>query len=183
MKIGLLGFGTVGQGIATILKQNQKLLESRTQTQFEIKAALVRDLEKSKPLAPPTLGLTTDPDTILNDPEIQIIIEVMGGNEPALAYIKKALSQKKHVVTANKAVIATHRSELQELAEKNQVNLYFEASVGGGIPIIRTLSIGYAANQIQSLYGILNGTTNYILTHMEREKKEYPQILKNETIH
>jgi homoserine dehydrogenase len=175
MKIGLLGFGNVGQGIAAILNENASLLTKRTHLTFTIKKALVRNIEKSQGSVP----LTTDANDILNDAEIDTIIEVIGGEEPALSYIKTALSSGKNVVTANKAVIAKHRTTLLELARKNKVQIRFEASVGGGIPILQALTMGYAANQIQSLYGILNGTTNYILTQMETEQKEYPQILKN----
>lgn len=179
MKIGLLGLGNVAEGILSILKDNHKLLQARTGESFEVKSALVRNLEKAQEKAPSSLKLTTQASDILEDPKIDIVIEVMGGEEPALTYIKTALKNKKHVITANKAIIAQHRPELLKLAQENNVQLLFEASVAGGIPIIRTLTIGYAANHIHSLYGILNGTTNYILTNMEREEKEYPQILKN----
>ena len=174
MNIGLLGLGNVGQGVLEILKKNKELLKD-----IHLKTALVRDLAKAKKVASKTLSLTTNASDILNDPEIDIVIELMGGEEPALTYIKQALKNKKHVITANKAIIAQHKTELLALAEKNHVQLLFEAAVGGGIPIIQTLTTGYAANQIHSLYGILNGTTNYILTNMEREEKEYPHILKN----
>ncbi|MSR88567.1 MAG: homoserine dehydrogenase [Candidatus Margulisbacteria bacterium] len=179
MKIGLLGLGNVAEGILSILKDNHTLLHSRTGESFEVKSALVRNLEKARKIAPSSLKLTTQASDILENTEIDIVIEVMGGEEPALTYIKTALKNKKHVITANKAIIAQHRPELLKLAQENNVQLLFEASVAGGIPIIRTLTIGYAANHIHSLYGILNGTTNYILTNMEREEKEYPQILKN----
>ena len=144
VQVGLLGFGTVGSGVVQIFQNNAALMARKTGTDLKIKKILVRDLQKKRPLVAEA-ELTTDPDSILNDPEIQIIIELMGGEEQALNLMLAALKKGKHVVTANKDVIARHGRELFAAAEANNVNLLFEASVGGGIPIIRPLKRCLAA--------------------------------------
>lgn len=178
LTIALLGFGVVGQGIAKIIQENQTLLTHRCNQTIRIKYILVSNTSKSRPDLPKHATLCTDITPILNDKDIDIIIEVMGGETPAFDYIKHALNAGKHVISANKEIIAKHQKELFELSKKNNVECYYEAAVGGGIPIIRTLKVGLAANRITGIYGILNGTTNYILSKIEDEKKEFEEVLK-----
>jgi homoserine dehydrogenase len=178
IKVGLLGCGNVGKATHDILIKNVTLLEERIGCSIEIKSFAVRTLEKYSHLTEISDKLTTDVDSILNDPEISIIVEVMGGEYPAFDYICTALKNKKYVVTANKEVISKHKKTFFELAKENNVDIFFEAAVGGGIPIIRSLKVGFAANKIQHLLGILNGTTNYILTKIEEENKDFRDVLK-----
>lgn len=165
VQIGLLGFGTVGSGVVRILQNNSEMMMRKTDTDIRIKKILVRNLEKQRPLTTPA-QLTTQAKDILDDPEIEIVVELIGGEEPALQLMTQALNNGKHVVTANKDLIARHGRELFSIAEKNGVNLLFEASVGGGIPIIRPLKRCLAANRITKVMGIVNGTTNYMLDQM-----------------
>lgn len=178
IKVGLLGFGNVGQGIYTILTQNSTLLTQRIGSPIKITKVGVRSPKKYKGILPEDL-LTTDIQSILTDPDIDIIVEVMGGETPAFDYICTALSNEKYVVSANKEVISKHKKIFFNVAKENNVDIYFEASVGGGIPIIRSLKVGLAANRIDRIAGILNGTTNYILTKIEEEKESFNTILKN----
>lgn len=173
MKIGLLGFGTVGSGVFEII-QSPALRDSG----FSIEAALVRDMEKYRPLVGDKVSLVTDPYVILNNKEIQVIVEVLGGISEPFEYISYALKQKKHVVTANKAVLAAHMQELLTLAKENGVSLLYEASVGGGIPLIRPMAESAAINSFHEVYGILNGTSNFILTKMAKEGLEFSEALK-----
>ncbi|MGE4170646.1 MAG: homoserine dehydrogenase [Candidatus Margulisiibacteriota bacterium] len=179
INIGLLGFGTVGQGVVEILNKHQAAFKQRTGKTIQVKSVLVRNLEKAKahPLAG-TVAITTNPGDILNDPDIHIVIEVLGGETPAKVFITQALEAKKHVITANKEVVSKHKSKFIALAVENQVDFYFEAAVGGSLPIIRSLKVGYGANEIQALYGILNGTTNFMLTKIEEDQKDYADVLK-----
>ncbi|MDI3522665.1 MAG: homoserine dehydrogenase [Bacillota bacterium] len=166
LAIGLLGLGTVGSGVAELISRNGEHIAERAGIPMVVKKALVRDLARPRNVGecPP---LTTDPESILADPEIDVVVEVLGGEEPALSYILAALRAQKHVVTANKELLAKHGKELFAAAKENGADLYFEASVGGGIPIIRPLKDCLAGNTIEKVYGIVNGTTNYILTQME----------------
>jgi len=166
INVGLLGLGNVGTGVIALLERNRHLIENRLGCEVIVKRILVQDLTKPRDVA--VLGRITDRvDDILGDKEISIVVEVMGGEEPAYSYIKRALSVGKHVVTANKQVIADHGSELTRDAAKAGVSLMFEASVGGGLPVIRPIQECLAANEMTSVMGILNGTTNYILTQMD----------------
>jgi homoserine dehydrogenase len=176
VNIGLLGLGTVGSGVAEVLDVNGAHIAERAGIPLVVKKALVRDLNRPRTVSicPP---LTTDPSDILADPEIDVVVEVLGGEEPALTYILAAMRNGKHVVTANKELLAKHGKELFAAAKENQVDLYFEASVGGGIPIIRPLKDCLAGNRIDKVYGIVNGTTNYILTQMA-SGKSYDDALK-----
>ncbi len=174
LTIGLLGLGNVGKGVADLLQQNAHLLERRLGHPIRLKTALVRSLNR---VAPPGVHLTTSPDDILDDPDIDVVVEVMGGENPAFGYISKAIQCGKYVVTANKEVISKHKKQLFNLAIHHQVDLFYEAAVGGGIPLIRTLKVGLAANRIESIVGILNGTTNYILTQMIDHKMAYRDAL------
>lgn len=177
IKIALLGLGTVGSGVLNLISQNRDLIEQRAGAAIAIKKILVRDLTKSRQLFNLNVELTTDIDSILTDPEIDIIIEVMGGEHPAVEYMLQAIQAGKHVITANKDVVAKHGRSLFTAAEANQVNLHFEASVGGGIPIIRPLKQCLAANRIQEIMGIVNGTTNFMLTKMTADKSDFATVL------
>lgn len=179
LKIGLLGFGNVGQGVFNILQENNRLLKKRVGKEIVIKTIAVRSPEKYQHLNIGTTTLTNDPLGVINDPEISVIVELIGGELPAFDYICKALKANKHVVTANKEVISKHKNTFFELAKKHNVDILFEAAVAGGIPIIRSLKVGYAANRIDKLFGILNGTTNYILTKIEEDQKEFKTVLKD----
>ncbi|UWG95673.1 homoserine dehydrogenase [Dehalobacter sp. DCM] len=175
--IGLLGFGTVGSGTAAILENNRYDISTRSNTEIVIKKALVRDIRKQRPGAE-HITLTNDPNEILEDPEIDIVVELIGGIEPARSYILQALNNGKNVVTANKDLLAESGEELLEAARVNGRDLYFEASVAGGIPIIAALRQSLTANKITSLVGIINGTTNYILSAMTEQGRDFADVLK-----
>tara|TARA_B100000427_G_scaffold321510_1_gene322207 strand:- start:16227 stop:17513 length:1287 start_codon:yes stop_codon:yes gene_type:complete len=178
IEIGLIGFGNVGQDVYRILNENGSLISKRIGQPIYIKKIAVRSIEKYLDIVPETSLLTTNVDEIINDPNISIVIEVIGGESPALEYITSALTNKKHVVTANKEVISKHKKHFFKMAQTNGIDICFEAAVGGGIPIIRSLNVGFAANKINAFYGIINGTTNYILTKIKEEKKEFNTVLK-----
>ncbi|MZQ76262.1 MAG: homoserine dehydrogenase [Peptoclostridium sp.] len=178
IKIGLLGFGTVGSGVYSILEDNKDKIESHIQKKLQIKKILVRDIGKQRNVSVPAELFTTDVAEVIDDPEIDIVVELMGGIEPAGGYIRTAIENKKHIVTANKALIATQGDEIYNLACKNGVELRYEASVGGGIPIISTLTQSLAANNVDEICGIINGTTNFILTQMDEQGMEFEEALK-----
>ncbi len=178
LKIGLLGFGTVGQGVYELLEKNKSLIKEKTGLEWEIKKILVRDKEKRREVKVPSELLTTDPYEILEDREVNIICELMGGIEPAITYILKALEKGKHLITANKAVLAERGEEVFKLAQEKGVFLGFEASVAGGIPIIKTLRESLIGNQLERIMGIINGTTNYILTKMLEEDLSFERSLE-----
>ncbi|AFV01936.1 Homoputative protein dehydrogenase [Dehalobacter sp. UNSWDHB] len=175
--IGLLGFGTVGSGTAAILENNRYDISTRTNADITIKKALVHDIHKPRPDCRGII-LTDDPREITDDPEIDIVVEVMGGIEPARTLILTAMANGKNVVTANKDLLAQNGEELLEAAKKNGRDLYFEASVAGGIPIIAALRQSLTANRISSLLGIINGTTNYILSAMTEQGRNFADVLK-----
>ena len=178
LKIGLLGLGTVGTGVLTLLKEHQEKISQVTGMNVVIEKAFVRNLETKQAQAEEYgLSLTTSIDDILEDKEIQIVVELMGTIEPAKTYIMKALEKGKHIVTANKDLLAQHGSELVALAQKHHCDLYYEASVAGGIPILRTIANSLAADNIQKVLGIVNGTTNYMLTQMVSADKSYEEAL------
>jgi len=177
--IGLLGVGTVGGGVLKIYGQHRADLEARAGCALRIVAAVTRDV--TAPRAGLAIGdwpLTTDPERVLADPAISLVIEVIGGLEPARTFVRRALEAGKHVVTANKALLATHGGELFDAARRRGVLLGFEAAVAGGVPIIGALRDGLAANRILSLYGILNGTANFILTKMTDEGGDFDAALQ-----
>jgi len=178
IKIGLLGLGTVGTGVAKVLEQNGKDIETKVGRRIELGAVLVRNLQKKRNVELKPGVLTDDPAKILDNPEIDIVVEVMGSIETAYQYIIRAFENKKAVVTANKDLIAVHGKELFEAAEKNGCDFFFEASVAGGIPIIRPLKECLCGNKINMIMGIINGTTNYILTKMSREGSDFEEALK-----
>ena len=177
INIALLGLGTVGQGIVNVLKENNHEISQKVGFPINIKTVLVRNIEKAKAFDA-NLNLTTDFSDIINDAEINIVVEVMGGENPARQYMLQALQAKKHVITANKDVVALHGREMFEAATAHKVDFMFEASVGGGIPIIRPLKQCLTANKITEVMGIVNGTTNYMLTKMSNEGMDYTQVLK-----
>lgn len=177
INIALLGLGTVGQGIVNVLKENNHEISQKVGFPINIKTVLVRNIEKAKAFDA-SLNLTTDFSDIINDAEINIVVEVMGGENPARQYMLQALQAKKHVITANKDVVALHGREMFEAATAHKVDFMFEASVGGGIPIIRPLKQCLTANKITEVMGIVNGTTNYMLTKMSNEGMDYTQVLK-----
>jgi homoserine dehydrogenase len=176
INIGMLGLGTVGTGVVRVLQKRQ--FQARPGVDYRVKTIAVADVNKPRRVDLNGITITSDAETILNDPEIDIVIETIGGREPAFSFICQALRNHKPVVTANKALIATCGGELLKIAAENEVDLLCEASVGGGIPIIKGLREGLAANRIESIYAILNGTSNYILTRMHQEELEFEQALK-----
>lgn len=178
VSIGLLGLGVVGTGVIKIINDHHEKLSHQLGTDVQVKSVLVRSLDKQRDVSLEDMFLTTDPNEILNDPEIDIVIEVMGGIEEAREYILKAFAAKKHVVTANKDLVALHGPELIEAARNNKCDFYYEASVAGGIPIIRGIADGLSSDRITKIMGIVNGTTNYILTKMDKEGLSYDVALK-----
>lgn len=178
VNIGILGLGTVGTGVAKILLTQKELLKTRSSLTFNLKSIADINWNVKRDLNLEGIRCLTDADQVLNDPEIDIVVETIGGYEPAFSFICRALRNRKHVVTANKALIATRGRELFKIAKENGVDLLFEASVGGGIPIIKGLREGLIANKIESMYGILNGTSNYILTRMHLDDLEFEEALK-----
>jgi len=178
VKIGLLGFGVVGQGVWKLLQENSTEILDNTGIHVEVSHILVRDLQKKRLLPPDHPLYTTKWEKLLEDEELAIIIELMGGVEPARSYIEEALKAGKHVVTANKALLAQHGAALTKLANENNVQLRYEASVAGGIPILQAIRESLLANRIQSIMGIVNGTTNYILTRMTQEGITFEEALK-----
>ncbi len=166
--IGLLGLGNVGSGVARILHEKADVYARQIGAALELKRVLVRDPQKARDFNVDARLLTTNADDILGDPSIEIVIEVMGAEEPAFDYLKRALAAGKFVVTANKEVMAKHGGELLRLAREHNVDLLYEASVGGGIPIIAPLKRDLLANDLLSVTAIINGTTNYILTSMTK---------------
>ncbi|HZK26393.1 MAG TPA: homoserine dehydrogenase [Thermoclostridium sp.] len=178
VNIGIIGLGTVGTGVARVLLQQRELLKTRTQVMFNLKAISELDWDKERDIDLSTVKCTTDAQELIDDSVIDVIVETIGGYEPAFTFVSRALQNGKHVVTANKALIATRGSELFKIAQENDVKLLFEASVGGGIPIIKGLREGLIANKIERMYGILNGTSNYILTKMHKDDLEFSEALK-----
>ncbi len=176
--VGLVGWGTVGCGVIQTLRENAAAIEARLGCGLELMRVADLDLARERPVSVPRERLTTNAEDILQDPEIKIVIELMGGLKAARALICSALEKGKHVVTANKALLAHEGNELFGLARQKGVSLSFEASVGGGIPIIKALREGLAANRITKIFGILNGTANYILTRMTDNGLTFAQALK-----
>jgi homoserine dehydrogenase len=175
--IGLLGCGTVGGGVLRLLAQNAEQLAARVGAPIEVRRVLRRDTSRPRPEGCKSEWLTTDPEAILSDPAVDIVIEVMGGEEPARKYLDRAMTSGKGVVSANKLLIAKHGQQLLQTAARNSVDLAFEAAVGGGIPVIRTLREALTGDSVVSVHGILNGTCNYILTRMRNEGATFASIL------
>lgn len=175
--VGILGVGTVGSGVLHVLQQKGDRIARTLGARIVVRRALVRDLERQRDVRLGNELLTADPNVVLEDAEIDVVVELLGGDEPARAYIERALTSGKHVVTANKEVIAKHGRELLAIADERGVNLFYEASVGGGIPIIRVLRRDLVANEITQIQAIINGTTNYILSDME-QGRDYAEALR-----
>ena len=175
LKVGMLGCGVVGSDVARLLESNSADLAARSGAKLELSKIGVRNLNRT---GVPTNLLTTDLDSIVKDPSIDLIIEVIGGIEPARALILQALANKKSVVTANKALLAKHAAELFEVADKNGVDLYYEAAVAGAIPILRPMRESLVGDHVQRVMGIVNGTTNYILTKMDESGAPFEGALK-----
>lgn len=176
INVAVLGYGIVGSGVAEVIGKNSRSIGIRAGEEIRVKRILdIRDF----PDSPDQALLTKNPDDVFNDDSINIVVETIGGTRIAHEYTKKAFGLKKHVVTSNKELVATHGPELLKMARDNGVNYLFEASVGGGIPIIRPLNQCLAANVINGITGILNGTTNYILTQMRKEGREFADALKS----
>ncbi len=176
--LGLIGFGNIGTGVVKLLQDNADLLEKRLGAKLILKKIADINIASPRIVAVDPQVLTTDASLILNDPEIDIVIELVGGYDVARRFITEALKRGKHVVTANKALLATYGNDLFSLAEEQQRNICFEASVGGTIPIIKTIREGLVANRIQSVLGIMNGTSNFILTKMTDDGKDFTIVLK-----
>ena len=177
IKVGLIGFGTVGAGMVEALSTNRRLIEDRVGAGIVLKRIADLDIDSDRGVKVDPEVLTTDAMEVVNDPEIDIIVELMGGCDQAMEYIVAAMERGKQVVTANKALIAQHGRLLFETAERYGVEVAFEASVAGGIPIIKALREGLAANRIKAILAILNGTSNYILTRMTREGVSFDEAL------
>ncbi len=173
IRVGIIGVGTVGTSVVKVLEKNQDIITARAGKEIRVVKGVVRNLDKKRDIDIP---LTTDPYEVTDDPDIDIVVELMGGVEEAYEVVRRALQNKKAVVTANKALLAYHRYELQELA--GDIPFEFEASVAGGIPIIKALREGLSANHIEAIRGIMNGTCNYILTKMANEGVEFEEVLK-----
>lgn len=179
IKIGLLGMGNIGTGTYKTLDMNRAEVEKAVGAEVEIVKILEKDTERDRGIYVDKSKFTIDPDEIFKDPDIDIVIELLGGIEPATSFMISAMENGKHVVTANKAALAANYRKLLDTAKENDVMLKFEASVGGGIPILSTLTGPLMANKFEEIMGILNGTTNYILTMMTKEGLDYETALKD----
>jgi homoserine dehydrogenase len=178
IKVGLIGFGTVGAGVVKILQKNYRLIENRMGAKIILKRIADIDLKTDRGVKLKPGVLTRRAQDVIEDPEIDIVMELIGGIEPAKTYILNAIRNNKHIVTANKALLALHGDEIFREAHRFGVDVNFEASVGGGIPLIRSIKEGLVANRIQSIFGILNGTSNYILSKMTDEGRNFKEVLK-----
>lgn len=178
INVGLIGFGTVGTGVVKVLKENASVLRDRLGCEVVLKKIADHDIVRDRGVKVDEGVLTTDAGEVINDPEISIVIELIGGTAAARDLIMEALDRGKHVVTANKALLSIHGREIFEKAESKGVDIYFEASVGGGIPVIKALREGLVANRIESMYGIINGTANYILSKMTNDGGRFEDVLR-----
>jgi len=178
INVGIIGFGTVGTGTARILLENADIIKRRLGAPVILKKISDLDIKRDRGIKLGGVQLTTSAQELLTDPEIDVVVELIGGYKPAKEFILEAIKNKKHVVTANKALLAVHGEELYAAAEKAGVTIGYEASVAGGIPILAALRSGLAANNIKSIYGIVNGTCNYILTLMTNEGRKFDEVLK-----
>jgi homoserine dehydrogenase len=178
LRVGLLGCGIVGEGTLRLLRDNEANLSRRLGASIEVRRVVARDRDKPRSDAVPEGLLSFDANDVLDDPEIDVVVELMGGLDPAFAYVRTALERGKSVITANKFLLAEHGHELFELAESRGADLYFEAAVCGGVPVIRVLREALASDTVVSLRGIVNGTSNYILSRMAEEKIDYEVALR-----
>ena len=178
VKVGLIGFGTIGCGVVEILQGNQNIIKDRLGASIEVIKIADLDITTDRGVKVDSGVLTTNIDEVLDHPDIDIVVELIGGYEPARSFILKAINNKKHVVTANKALLAQHGEEVFSSAETNKVGVGFEASVGGAIPIIRSIKEAFVANRINAIEGIMNGTANYILSKMSDGEHDFDTVLK-----
>lgn len=177
--VGIIGFGTVGTGVAKVLLENAALIRRRVGVPVELVRIADLDITRDRGILLPSGILTTDAKQVIHDPAVDIVIELIGGYDTAKRVILEAMAAGKQVVTANKALLALHGEEIFEAASRQGVDVGFEASVGGGIPVVRALMEGLAGNRIESIYGIINGTSNYILSRMTREGESFDSVLKD----
>lgn len=178
IKVGLMGFGTVGTGVVRLVDSYKEDFINQTGSVIEVSRILVRNPEKERSIFVNSDIVTTDPRELIYDQEVEVIIEVMGGIEPARTYILEAIEQGKHIVTANKDLMAIHGEELIKKAREHGCDLFYEASVAGGIPIINAIVEGFSSDRITKIMGIVNGTTNYILTKMSHEQASFDEVLQ-----
>jgi homoserine dehydrogenase len=179
VNIGLIGLGTVGAGTLEILQRNSRDIAGRAGREIRVTQIAVQDLKKQRPVDTGDITLTDDPMQVVNDPDIDIVVELIGGESVARQVVLGAIDNGKHVVTANKALIALHGNHIFEQAQEKGLMVAFEAAVAGGIPIIKSLREGLSANRIQWVAGIINGTCNYILTKMEQEGLDFAEVLRD----
>lgn len=177
LNVALLGLGTVGSGVVKIIEENREQISETMNKDINIRHILVRDKSRKRPINTSKYNLTEDIEDIFNDDSIDIIVEVLGGVEPTVEWLKRALSEQKHVITANKDLLAENLRELEHLAQENDVALKYEASVAGGIPIVNAINNGLNANNISKFMGILNGTSNFILSKMTQEETSFEEAL------
>lgn len=178
INVGLIGFGTVGTGVVKVLRDNAGVIKDRLGAEVALKRIADTDILRDRGVKLDDGVLTKDASAVINDPDISVVIELVGGTGVAKDFILAALDAGKHVVTANKALLSTHGKEIFKKAAEKKLDVYFEASVGGGIPVIKALREGLAANKIESIYGIINGTANYILTKMTNDGGKFDDVLR-----
>ena len=178
MKIGILGLGTVGGGVVNVLSKNHQEISRRCGSDISIEIAAVKDLKQKRICSTDGFKLTENSNDVVNHPDVEVVLELIGGTSIAKDLTEKALKNKKHVITANKALIAKHGNELLKLAKDNSVSILFEASVAGGIPILKSLGQGLTANKIDLVAGIINGTGNFIMTEMKEKGRDFDDVLK-----
>jgi len=179
VKIGLIGLGTVGSGTLEILQRNSREIAGRAGREISVKRIAVKDISKPRSVDTTGIEISEDPMSVVDDPEIDIVVELIGGDGVARDVVLRAIENGKHVVTANKALIALHGNEIFQLAQTKGLMVAFEAAVAGGIPIIKALREGLSANRIEWLAGIINGTCNYILTRMEQDGLDFNEVLQD----
>jgi homoserine dehydrogenase len=175
--VGLLGLGNVGSGVVKLLKDNSEAIEARLGARVVVRKIAVQKADKPRLVEVGAEMITTDAASVIDDPSVEIVIELIGGEDPARRYVTRALESRKHVVTANKLLLALHGDELFELAERSGADIYYEASVCGGLPLIRALREGLASDRIDEIYGIVNGTSNYILSTMSELGTPFDEVL------
>ncbi len=178
IKVGLIGFGNIGAGVVKLLRNNAELIRDKVGAGIILKRIADRDITTDRGVPVDPSCLTTDVNDIFEDPEISVVIELVGGYEPAKSFVLKAIEKGKHIVTANKALLALHGREIYAAAARNNVEVQFEAAVGGGIPVLTAIKGNMAGNNFGSVFGIMNGTCNYILTRMTQEGADFADMLK-----
>ena len=176
--VGLIGMGTVGTGVIQVLLENASVIERRLGARLRLVKVADKDLDTDRGIELDPSVLTTDAGEVIAHPDVRVVVELIGGYEPAKTFLLQAIEQGKHVVTANKALLAVHGDEIFAAARRHGVDVGFEASVGGGIPILRAVREGMAANRVRTVFGILNGTTNYILTEMKEKGESFERVLR-----